>query len=90
MGKNRTNRMDSLEMKKPMQKDDMQMDHQTMTDTAATEGKVYKASEMGQDGMMMENMNMVPLGTSMTGYEQVQAAFPDETLPSVAAVSVMV
>jgi CopA family copper-resistance protein len=79
-GHNRTDSMDSRKMEEPMQKDDMQMGHQSMTETSATEGKVYKASEMGQDGMMMDDMNMGPLGTTMTGYEQVQAAFPDETL----------
>ena len=58
---------------------DMEMTHD-MTDTASMEGKVYKASEMSHDGMMMGDMDMRPLGTTLTGYKQVQAAFPNETL----------
>ncbi|MEX2336815.1 MAG: multicopper oxidase domain-containing protein [Fulvivirga sp.] len=73
------NMPDSMEMEAPMKRDDMHMKHQ-IPDTAATKGKVYKASEMSQEGMMMGDMNMGPLGTTMTGYQQVQASFPDETL----------
>ena len=69
---------DNMEMEKPIQNGSRQMEHQNMTDT--TEGKVYKASAMSRDGMMMGDMNMGPLGTTMTGYKQVQAAFPDEKL----------
>ena len=43
-------------------------------------GKVYKASEMDQGEMKKEGMKMGPLGTSMTGYHQIQAAFPEDTL----------
>ncbi|MEX2591595.1 MAG: multicopper oxidase domain-containing protein [Anditalea sp.] len=79
-GHNMEDNTDSTGIKKPMQNGHQQMGHQTMTDTAATEGKVYNASEMGQNDMMMGDMDMGPLATTMTGYEQVQAAFPNETL----------
>src|SRR5690606_39234979 len=72
--------MDSTGMEKHKLDGHQQMGHQNMTDTAATEGKVYKAFEMGQNDMMMGDMDMGPLGTTMTGYKQVQEAFPNETL----------
>lgn len=79
-GHNMADSMDSKGMVKPIQDGHRQMEHQDVPDTAATEGTVYKASEMDQDGMMMGDMDMGPLGTTMTGYKQVQEAFPNETL----------
>lgn len=70
-------KMDTLE-KEARQHEQHGMDHQSGVDSVG--GRVHKASEMGHAEMSMGGMEMGPLGTAMTGYKQVQAAFPNETL----------
>lgn len=70
---------DSSKMPAHQHQENMPMQHE-MKDTTGMEGKVYKASEMNHEGMMMMGMRSNPLGTTMTGYKQVQEAFPEDTL----------
>ena len=70
--------VDTLGKKKSTQHERHGMDHQSGVDSIGA--RIHKASEIGHAKMSMNEMDMGPMGTSMTGYKQVQAAFPDETL----------